>query len=191
MQTSQMIKKETADLWVVETEVGEWLTWVLTRQTVTGELDQVRMLMMDLPGETMPSETDHVTVTSLIVTEMASGGTVIVMKEVVTGIAMTTGTAETMMEVMTLVVEEVVVTLVVVSAVIMMTVRVAMIATGTGIVTEIEIVTGTGIAMGTGIVTETGIVMEIEIVTENGIVTGTVKTGMTGVKRELLSRDPS
>lgn len=42
---------------------------------------------------------DHVTVTSLIVTEMASGGTVIVMKEVVTGIAMTTGTAETMMEV--------------------------------------------------------------------------------------------
>lgn len=55
--------------------------------------------------------------------------------------------------------EEVVVTLVVVSAVIMMTVRVAMIATGTGIVTEIE------------------------IVMENGIVTGTVKTGTTGVKR--------
>lgn len=50
-------QKETADLWVVETEVGEWLTWVLTRQTVTGELDQVRMLMMDLPGEMMPSET--------------------------------------------------------------------------------------------------------------------------------------
>lgn len=74
-------------------------------------------------------------------------------------------------------VEEVVVTLVVVSAVIMMTVRVAMIATGTGIVTEIEIVTGTGIAMGTGIVSE------IEIVMENGIVTGTVKTGTTGVKR--------
>lgn len=42
---------------------------------------------------------DHVTVTSLIVTEMASGGTAIVMKEAVTGIAMTTGTAETMMEV--------------------------------------------------------------------------------------------
>lgn len=86
---------------------------------------------------------------------------------------------------MILVAEEVVVTLAVVSAVIMMTVRVAMIATGTGIVTESGIVTGTGIVTESEIVTGTGIVMESEIVTENGIVTGTVKTGTTGVKREV------
>lgn len=162
MQTSLMIKREIMDLWEAETGADGCQTWVLTRQTVTGGLDPVQISTMDLPREMMPLERDHGTAMSQIVTEMAHGGTMTAMmeEETATGNAMTTGIAETTIEVMTLVVgEEVVVPLAVASAEIMMTVGVAVIATGTGIVTA-TVRTGT-------------------------------KDGMTGVRRELHSRDPS
>ncbi|MEQ2273042.1 hypothetical protein XENORESO_020708 [Xenotaenia resolanae] len=92
-------EKETVAPWEAEIGVDEWQTWVPTRRTATGELGQVRTMMMDLQGGMMLLEKDHGTGTSQTVTERGHGGTIVMMEEeTATVIAMTTGTAETMIE---------------------------------------------------------------------------------------------
>lgn len=125
----------------------------------------------------MPLERDLETVMNQIVTEMGHGGTMTAMmeeetvtteeetatkeEENVIGNAMTTGTAGTM-------IEEVMTLVVVVEVV------------GPLAVASAAIMMTVGVAM---IVTETGSAMVI-------VKTG-MRDGMRGVKRELLSRDPS
>lgn len=163
LQTSLMIKREMVDSWEAVTGVDGWQTWALTRQTATGGLGPVQTLTMDLPEEMMPLERDLETVMSQIVTEMVHGGTMTVMtvEETATGIAMMTETAETTIEE--------VMTLVVEEVVVPLAAASAVITMTVGVAMTVMV---TGIVMAT--VTVTGM---------NG--------AMTGVRRELPSRDPS
>lgn len=149
--------------------MGAWQTWALIRQTATGELGQVRTLMTDLREEMMPLERDHGIVTSQTVTETGRDGTMIVTKEeeIDTGIDTMIGIAGIAMTTDGTTIEEV-----------------------STLVEEVAVPSAVASAATMTTVGVAGTVTGTEIVTVV-IVKTDMRDGTTGVRTELLSKDPS